>query len=552
MNRARILLVLTCLSIPAAVAAQAAPAATPAGPAPEPAPAAPAPAAPAPAAPVQQPAPGTAPAPTPTDTAAAAPAQEVAPRSAEELTIEGLEVQPGGLTAEETARRALAASTDVAQKRAEIEQADQRIRQTTIQFFPQLTLRAGYTRTSPVNIAFGGGGASVVAQLAGVLHVGDCPGDPMNTCLLDKSGKPVQAVAGAQVFKFPENNWLMSAGLTVPLSDYVLRLAHASDAAKADQKAAHYAERAEELRVQTDARALYFNWVRANGQVFIARKALERNNARLEDAKVAFQVGTLTKADLLRLEALVANSQQGVVQADSFTRLAAAQLAIIMHDEKSEQYRIGESAHPTAAVTDLDPTAMRKVVYEAWQRRLELRALESSQKSVELGEKAVRAGSWPRLDGTADATYANPNPRYFPPANVWNGSWSAGVVASWNITDAFLNDARADELAAQGEKLRAQYVGLQAAIANEVVSAQLDTGKAKTALDTSEVALRAAEEAYRVTTDLFRVGRATTTDLIDAETELLSAKLANTNARIDLTIAGLRLTHATGQDAPPR
>jgi outer membrane protein TolC len=373
------------------------------------------------------------------------------------------------------------------------------------------------------------------------------------TCVLDKNGNVASvAPATAQVFSFPVNNWLLSAGLTVPLSDYVLRLAHASDAAKADQKAARYAENAEELRVQTDARALYFNWVRANGQVFIARKALERNNARLEDAKVAFEVGTLTKADLLRLEALVANSQQGVVQAESFTRLAGSQLAIIMRDEKSNEYRIGESAHPTANDTELDAPGMRKLVYDAWQRRLELRALENSQKSLELGEKAVRAGSWPRLDATADATYANPNPRYFPPANVWNGSWSAGVVASWNITDAFLYDARGDELAAQGQKLRAQYAGMQAAIANEVISAQLDTGKAKTALDTSEVALRAAEEAYRVTTDLFRVGRATTTDLIDAETELLTAKLANTNARIDLTIAGLRLTHATGQDAPPR
>jgi outer membrane protein len=526
MNRARFLLIFPLLSIGAGVHAQAAPAA-PVTPQPTTQPQAAGPA---------------------VDNATPA---EVTPRSSEELQIEGLEVQPGGLTADETARRALAASTDVMQKRAEIEQADQRIRQTTIQFFPQLTVRAGYTRTSPVNIAFGGGGATVVAQLAGVVKVGDCP-DMTGQCLLDPKGNAIRAVSGNQVFHFPENNWLLTAGLTVPLSDYVLRLAHASDAAKADQKAARFAERAEELRVQTDARALYFNWVRANGQVFIARKALERNNARLEDAKVGFQVGTLTKADLLRLQALVANSQQTVQQAESFTQLAGAQLAIIMRDEKSDRYRIGEGARPATMVTELDAPGMRKLVGDAWQRRLELRALENSQKSIELGEKAVRAGSWPRLDAVADATYANPNPRYFPPANVWNGSWSAGVVASWNISDAFLNDARGDELAAQGEKLRAQYIGLQAAIANEVVSAQLDAGKAKTALDTSEVALQAAEEAYRVTTDLFHVGRATTTDLIEAETELLSAKLANTNARIDLTIAGLRLTHATGQDASAR
>ena len=373
----------------------------------------------------------------------------------------------------------------------------------------------------------------------------------MAQCVVDSKKQPVTAFSGAQVFTFPENNWLVGANVTVPLSDYVLSLTHAAASAKANLQAAHYTAEAEELRVQTDARALYFEWVRANGQVFIAHKALERNNARLEDAKVGFQVGTLTKADLLRLQALVANSQQGVVQAESFRALAGAQLAIIMRDQSGE-YRIGEAPHPVTDVAVPDRNAMRRLVYDSWQRRLELRALESTSDSLHRGEQAVRAGSWPRLDAVGDANYANPNPRYFPPANVWHATWSVGLVASWNVFDTFLNDARGDELAAQSDAVRAQHLGLEAAIANEVISAQLDVGKAKTALDTSEVALQAAEEAYRVTTDLYRVGRATTTDLIDAETELLSAKLANTNARIDLTIAGLRLTHATGQDVAAR
>ena len=100
------------------------------------------------------------------------------------------------------------------------------------------------------------------------------------------------------------------------------------------------------------------------------------------------------------------------------------------------------------------------------------------------------------------------------------------MVASWNIADTFLNGARGDELAAQVDGVRAQRIGMHGRRSRtRSSSAELDVGKAQTALETSEVAMRAAEEAYRVTTDLFRVGRATTTDLIDAETELLGAKL---------------------------
>jgi outer membrane protein TolC len=78
------------------------------------------------------------------------------------------------------------------------------------------------------------------------------------------------------------------------------------------------------------------------------------------------------------------------------------------------------------------------------------------------------------------------------------------------------------------------------------VSSQLDLVKAQAALRASEVSVRAYEEAYRVATELFRVGRGTTTDLIDAESELLAAKLATTNARIDLVIAAVRLDYAIG------
>ena len=51
-----------------------------------------------------------------------------------------------------------------------------------------------------------------------------------------------------------------------------------------------------------------------------------------------------------------------------------------------------------------------------------------------------------------------------------------------------------------------------------------------------------------MTTELFAVGRGTATDLIDAESELLNAKLTITNARIDLVIAALQLDYAVGRD----
>ena len=66
-----------------------------------------------------------------------------------------IEVQPGGLTANEVARRALRVSPSVRQKIEQVKSANERIEQTTISFLPHLTLQASYLRTSPINAGLG-------------------------------------------------------------------------------------------------------------------------------------------------------------------------------------------------------------------------------------------------------------------------------------------------------------------------------------------------------------------------------------------------------------
>jgi outer membrane protein len=339
--------------------------------------------------------------------------------------------------------------------------------------------------------------------------------------------------------------------LNVPLSDYVFRLTHAAAASSATREAAERALAAEKLAVENIAHILYYNWLRANGQVFITRKALERNQARLADARAAHEVGTISRADLYRVEALVAMTELAVTQAIALQKLANTQLAIVMEDRKAPAYRIGETIQlPPPIVVDESQT--RLLIAQAMRKRLELKAIDASKRSLHRGADAVRAGGYPRLDAFGDVTYANPNQRVFPQTQEWNASWAVGVSATWNIDNLFLNDASADELDANARALFAQRRALEAAITQQVVAAHLDVAKAQAALHANETSLKAAQESYRVRTDLFRAGQATTSDLIEAEEELLNAKLAAVDARIDLVIATLALRHASGSDVKSR
>jgi outer membrane protein TolC len=443
------------------------------------------------------------------------------------------------------ARRALIASASLKEKRAQLQAANERITQTTFQFFPRVTLMASYTRTSPINAAFGGG-ALVGAARAGSLSVGPCPSGT-GQCILDASGTPIGAQSFA--FNFPVNNYALNARLSVPISDYILRIADAAAASSASRQAARLSVEATKVKVVSDARSLYFNWLRALAQSGVAKNAVERTRARLQDARAAFSVGQISKADLMRLEALVANTELVATRVDSMVALTTGQLAIIMEDP-NPGYRVGEGIPPPADVPEAREN-VKALVSEALAHRLEIQAIDETTKALDKGASATRVGALPRIDAIGDVLYANPNLRYFPPGPEWNLTWSAGVQATWTIGDTFVNSAAARELEANSKATQAQKIALRAGIAQEVLSSYLDLTRAQAAFEQQKTALAAAEEDYRVTTDLFRAGRATSTDLVVSESGLLDAKLGDVNARIDLTIATIALRHATARDLAP-
>ncbi|HET9958986.1 MAG TPA: TolC family protein [Polyangiaceae bacterium] len=473
-------------------------------------------------------------------TGAAAPAPATEPND-EAAAV--LVAQPGGLTAQHVAERSAETSQSVRVRLAELDSARAKLDQTTAQFFPRLTLRASYTRLSKVKSQIGPGGV-VGAQANGGVFVD--PNCQLERCpVVDSEGTPI----GAQSLAFPalQNNYALTASLSVPISDYVLRLSTATSGAAATERASQLNAKAERLKVQTDARAVFYDWLRAKARVRISEKSLDRVRARLKDARVAFELGTITRADVMRLEAQAAATEQVVLESRAYQDMDEVQLAVFLGDAEPRTYENGEDISSLPAERRDTLAALTR---EAFSNRIELQALGEASEAARLASKAVQRAGYPRVDATGDVTYANPNQRYFPQRAEWKSTWSVGIAASWTIGDVFVNNASARDLAATSRSLEAQRAQLRDAIRQEVANQYLALTRARGALESARRGLAAAQEAYRVASDLYRVGKATTTEVIDAETELLSARISELNAGIDLRIADLRLTHAAGRDVP--
>ena len=236
--------------------------------------------------------------------------------------------KPGGLTSDTVATRAAATSFDVKSKRDDIEAAAAQVDQALVGYFPKLGLTARYTRLSP--IAVPGLGNLVLAPQPGGLP-GQPPVDTTNLI--------------AQPFQFPVllNQTLLQASLNVPLSDYLLRIPQAYAAATKNEKAAKLSEGAARLKAASDARVVYYTWVRAKLQEIVAGQAYKQANAHLVDARHGFDAGTLSKADVLRIESQAASSLLLVERAKSLAEVTETQIRVAMHDPAPGSYEVGET-----------------------------------------------------------------------------------------------------------------------------------------------------------------------------------------------------------------
>lgn len=419
--------------------------------------------------------------------------------------------RPGGLTSEQAAARAAQTSYDVRAKKAEAIAAQSTVDQANAAYVPRIKGTASYQRTSPVSIDFS------------------------------------SFIPGTPPFNYPVDNWNLQVDGDIPLSDYVLKIAKQHAAAKRSAHAAELTARAAALTASSNARIQYYSWARAKLQEVVAEDAFDQANAHLSDAKAEFSAGKASQADLLGVQAEVAQNQLLVLRAKDAVALEEDRLRTSLHDDSGRGYEIGEPL-----LDDLSPLPgednVNALFTEGFDKRLELRSIRETAQSLHAQASANKMDIAPKLDAIGTAQYANPNPRYFPPTSAWNGTWAVGAAITWSDTDILLGITNGSANEARAESTEAQAFAMRDGIRDEVLQAFQAIHEAEAAIDSTKQSLAAAEESYRVRRALFRADRATSTDLSNSENALTRARFDVVNARIDLRVARVRLLHATGRD----
>jgi outer membrane protein TolC len=488
----------------------------------------------APAVPATSPPPSATPAAPPTTvaapnnpSAAAANNDDTAPLP---VPAEFVKVQPGGLTAEQAGTRAGATSWNARASMESLRAASARANEAWASYLPRLSGVAKYTRLSNFT----------PPSLGTIVATTDTTGtSPV---------PPASLIAVPFSFPLVLDNWLFQGTITVPISDYFLKIDQNYTAATQSEEAARWDVVSSRAGSDSNGRVAYYTWLRSRAAILVQIQQLNTQRTHLRDARNQFSVGNASKADVLRAETAVASAEVALEQAKNQAELAEKQLRVAVHARETEVLAPGEDLD-----SPLDPVQgnVKTLTAEALASRPEIKSADANAASARKSSESAKASRYPALSAFADGTVANPNPRYFPPANAWFPTWDVGAQVTWSPNDILTANGAVDENEARAANIEANKENVRDGIDVEVTQQWEAVHQADFSIQAGAREVASAEEAYRVARELFNNGRGTSTTLTDAENDLTRARFDLLNAKTDARIARIRLAHAVGRDAKP-
>ena len=291
-----------------------------------------------------------------------------------------------------------------------------------------------------------------------------------------------------------------------------------------------------ESDARTDVELEYLRLFQAKARSDIAEASANELAQEVTQTAARVKAGTLTNADLLRIQVAEANARQEVIVADAEATVSRG--IILSAIGRSPEDTTTRFAPPTALLAQADVPAVRPE--DAVGRRPEMRQAQLRAESADHDERARLYALLPEVD--LEAAYIRTDGQVFAPAN----SAFVGVKADWSIWEWGAKSSAHGAAEAESRVALRDVEATRRRVLREVAARRATLGSAASAVTLARQNIASAEEAYRVTAVQVRAGTSTTTDLLNAESALTEARLKLENARYAHAAARILLERALG------
>ena len=269
-------------------------------------------------------------------------------------------------------------------------------------------------------------------------------------------------------------------------------------------------------QITFDTSSDYYNLQNSDAQVEIENAAVEDAQQTLKDAQLLEKAGLGTRFDVLRAEVELAQAQQRLSTAQANQNISRRQLAetlSVSHDtDLSTADKIEEAGTWSLSLPES--------IVQAFENRAELQQL-LLQREIGAEQRKI-ALSQVRPTLSADATYSINDD--FEDSFDISDQYSVGLNLSWRLFDGGAARASARQSDKDIEIAETQFANQRNQIRFAVEQAfyGLEANQKNIGTATKEVEL--AEESLRLARLRFQAGVGTQTDVIEAQTQLTTAR----------------------------
>lgn len=402
-------------------------------------------------------------------------------------------------TLERALEFALAGNPDARLAERRITAAQAGLEQANAAFWPRLQMQTSYTRTDNPMMAFGS-----------ILNQRDFN-------------------AGMDFNNVPDvDDYNVKSLLTVPLYAGGKNMA-GHRAAKAGVEAARYDNEAVRNALGCEVARVFHTVRKARRFIEAAEASVKAFADNLSIAKSRANAGAILKTDVLDFEVRLAQAREELVRARNVHALAVRTLRNLLGIENGD-FSVADSAPDVSVPKSGD-----------FSGRAELSASRYRERVAEEQVRGAQSGYLPRVSAFGSADYD-----YGWRMSHGGGSYTAGVMLQWDLWDGHLTRGKVREARSNVESAREEQRKLRLAIGLEVEQARLALQTAEERLGVTSQVVTQASESANLTRLRFGQGLALATQLIDAETALVAARMRRAEAEADRQIAVASLRKSLG------
>ena len=469
--------------------------------------------------------------------AVAAAAVGTSPASAEESegsrpdrTLSG---GPLSLSLEEAIEIALEESRPIAIADAQEEAARARLAQAWAAFLPSVKGSASYTKLDEIPYMDASGFGSMFEPLMAPFEY------LVDQGYLDPSTLEGLQGGGADRIYVGDDD-IYSIGLSVQQPLFTGgAILNAYGASKHGLRAAELRGRRVEDQTRFDVTQAYVGLVRVRAAVGVMERAVEQVGGHVADLEALFEEGMVLESDVMRARVQLSDVELRKNAAEHIVQLAAAALAFTMGLDP------GTDIEPLddLATSDFPDFTLESRIGGALENRPDLSAMSEAVDAAGNVVGMARSEFFPQLVFVGNYNWDRPNRQYEP---EFYDHWSATIALQMNVFDWGGRWSRIKE--AKAGRLQAEHglAMMEDAVRLEVKKSHLEHDEAVTAVVISEYGLAQARESLRVTRESFQSGAATNSDVLDAQSELVTAEMNRISAIARARLAEARIELATG------